>query len=62
MMLLFCLAAEDEDVVHVNNYDSLVKNGLSDLTQVQIGWDQYRIYVMNDHREKALPEGCCERE
>jgi len=40
----------------------VVKNGLSGLTNVLIGQDTYRIDVMNDHQEKALKEGCCERE
>jgi len=29
---------------------------------VQIGQDQHRIDIMNDHWEKALKEGCHERE
>ena len=39
-----------------------VKNRFSDLTKVLIGQDQYRIDIMNDHQEKALQEGCCERD
>src|SRR5882724_1093481 len=39
-----------------------VKNGFSDLTKVQIGWDQFGKDVMNDHQGKALKEGCCEKE
>ena len=42
--------------------DLLVKNRFSDLTKVQIGWDQHRIDVMKDGWEKALKEGCHERE
>ena len=41
---------------------SVVKNGFSDLTKVQIGWDQIRTDVMNALQRKALKEGCCERE
>ena len=39
-----------------------VKNGFSDLTKEQIGLDRCRKDVTNDHQEKALKEGCCERE
>ena len=28
------------------------KNRLSDLTKVQIGWDQYGMDIMNDHWER----------
>ena len=38
-----------------------IKNGFSDPTKEQIGWDQCRKDVMNDHQEKALKEGCHER-
>jgi len=38
------------------------KNGFSDLTKEQIGWDQCRKDIMNDLWEKALKQGCCERE
>ena len=41
---------------------SCVKNGFSDPTKEQIGWDQHRKYITNDHQEKALKEGCHERE
>jgi len=39
-----------------------VKNGFSDLTKEQIGWDQCRKDITNDHQGKALKEGCHERE
>ena len=39
-----------------------VKNGFSNPTKEQIGWDQCRKDITNDHWEKALKEGCCERE
>jgi len=39
-----------------------VKKEFSDPTKVQIGQDQYRIDIMNDHWVKALREGCHERE
>ena len=39
-----------------------VKNRFSNPTKVQIGQDQYRKDVMNDHWEKALREGCHEKE
>jgi len=38
-----------------------VKNGLSNLTKVQDGWDQYRNDVGSDFLSKALKEGCQER-
>ena len=40
----------------------IVKNGFYDPTKVKIGWDQYRIEIMNDSWGKALREGCHERE
>jgi len=40
----------------------IVKNGVSDLTKEQTGQDQCRKEVMNDCWEKALKEGCHERE
>jgi len=40
----------------------IVKNRFSNPSKVQIGWDQQRNDVMNEHWEKALREGCCERE
>src|SRR5882724_3576344 len=39
-----------------------VKNGFSDLTKEQIGQDQSRKDITNDHQGRALKEGCCERE
>ena len=42
--------------------EPFVKNGLSDLTKVKIGQEKYRIDITNDHWEKALDEGCHERE
>ena len=39
-----------------------VKNRFSNLTKEQIGWDQQRKDIMNDHQRKALKEGSCERE
>ena len=38
-----------------------VKNGFSDLTKVQEGWDRQGKDVMDDCQGKALREGCCER-
>ena len=38
------------------------KNRFSDLNKEQIGWDQFRKNSTNDHQEKALKEGCHERE
>jgi len=42
--------------------EATVKNGFSDLTKEGIGQDQCRKDIMNDHQEKVLKEGCCERE
>jgi len=39
-----------------------VKNSFSDQTKEQIGQERCRKDIMNDHQEKALKEGCCERE
>jgi len=39
-----------------------VKKGFSYLTKEKIGQDKCRKDVMNDHQEKALKEGCHERE
>jgi len=37
-----------------------VKNRFSDLTKLQIGWDQYRVDITNGNQ--ALREGCHERQ
>jgi len=37
-----------------------VKNGFSDPTKEQIGQDQCRKDITNDHQEKAPKEGCHE--
>jgi len=42
--------------------DHLVKNGFSDPTKEQIGWDQHRKDITNDCLKKALEKGCHERE
>ena len=39
-----------------------VNNGFSNLTKVQIGQDQSGKDITNEHWEKALREGCHERE
>jgi len=36
------------------SFDLGVKNWFSNQTKVQIGQDQFRIAIMNDHQEKAL--------
>jgi len=48
------------DAVGASQLD-IVKNGLSDLTKVQEGWDQLGNDVKSDHQGKALKEGCHER-
>jgi len=40
----------------------VVKDRFSDPTKEQIGQDQCRNDITNDHQEKALKEGCHERE
>jgi len=42
--------------------DNMSRTGFPNLNKVQIGWDRYRKDVTNDHQEKALKEGCHERE
>jgi len=42
-------------------FRACVKNGLSDPTKVQEGWDRSRNNVKSDHQGKALKEGCHER-
>jgi len=39
-----------------------VKNGFSNPTKEQIGWDQCKKDIMNDCQEKAFKEGYCGRE
>ena len=39
-----------------------VTNGFSDLTKVKIGQDQWKKDITNECQEKALREGCHERE
>jgi len=57
-----CGTRVSQSIPRAKSHLITVKNGFSKLTEVKIGQDQHRIDIMNDHWEKALKEGCCERE